>query len=563
MNDASSPDLESGVHGRRARARSSRWLRRLQTRVMLALLCFGILAVGASGYLVQLTIRYFDELGASQAEMARDVVAHSEVLYAQLVTTSRAHYRLRAEGLATDIRDVWMREVARGADDETGTGAQDGGMPELVPSVAPSDRARSAIEALLRNRHEDDVARLVVRRGDDVVARVDDAGTVAGESQIATEVTVPIPSLTDWTLVVRHWVPVELTAEVESLGRLRGSLDTVVVDGARVDREQVVRAVVVALATATGLVFVIALTAGVLVARTVTRRVSEVSAVMRRVARGDVRARAGHHGHDEIGQLAADLNAMLDELGQARSKVAYLERIGAWQDIARRIAHEIKNPLTPISLVASQLRHEGMRLASGADARFERLLRDSVDIIDDEVAVIRRLVSSFSQFARLPEVRLEPVDVGGLLDEFERAYGHFGEGDHEHDRLDVLRPDAPVLLSGDRQLLKQVLVNLVENAVLSVRERGTGPVHVRVSVVHNDDATIELHVDDNGPGVDPSRRDEVFEPYVTTREQGTGLGLAIVKKIVLDHGGEIWIVESDLGGASIRLRLPIDDTSAR
>jgi nitrogen fixation/metabolism regulation signal transduction histidine kinase len=240
---------------------------------------------------------------------------------------------------------------------------------------------------------------------------------------------------------------------------------------------------------------------------------------------------------------------MLDELAQAQVRVAYLQRIGAWQGMARRIAHEIKNPLTPIQLAVQQLRDKD----PGLDPRFSALLRTSVEIVEDEVEGLRRMVQSFSQFAKVPEVRTRPEPLRRVLDEFRRAYGHLGED--EGGRLSVEVPEDALEVSADRQLLKQALVNLVENAVLSAREVRPGDVHVVVGVVALPDAVV-VHVDDNGPGVAPERRERVFEPYETSRKSGTGLGLAIVKKIVLDHGGEIWIEESPLGGARFCLRLP-------
>jgi signal transduction histidine kinase len=154
----------------------------------------------------------------------------------------------------------------------------------------------------------------------------------------------------------------------------------------------------------------------------------------------------------------------------------------------------------------------------------------------------------------VPEVRLARIELGRVLEEFERAYGHLTE--QADDVLVVAAPAGAIVVDADRQLLKQALVNLVENAVLSAREAGRSPVRVEVSTHATDDA-VEIRVDDNGPGIAAERRERVFEPYETTREQGTGLGLAIVKKIVLDHRGEIWVDDSPLGGARFVVRLPI------
>jgi nitrogen fixation/metabolism regulation signal transduction histidine kinase len=274
-----------------------------------------------------------------------------------------------------------------------------------------------------------------------------------------------------------------------------------------------------------------------------------MSKVMDRISRGDLGARAPRLGEDELGRLAADFNGMLDELDAARDRLGYLERIAAWQEMARRIAHEIKNPLTPIQLAVQQIREKD----PGTDPRFTRLVRDSTEIVEDEIAGLRRMVTSFSQFARVPEVQLERIELRRVVEEFVRAYGHLTERDD--DALEFAAAEAGVEVQGDRQLLKQVLVNLVENAVLSAKEAAVSPIRVRVSV-DSAGARARILVDDNGPGIAAARRERVFEPYETTRAEGTGLGLAIVKKIVLDHGGSVRAEASPLGGARIVIELP-------
>jgi nitrogen fixation/metabolism regulation signal transduction histidine kinase len=338
----------------------------------------------------------------------------------------------------------------------------------------------------------------------------------------------------------------------QQLGELARDLGAIEVKGAggedrMAERDEVRRAVIAALTVASSLVLFVAILAGILIARRTTRKVSDLSEVMRRVSSGDLSVRAPRLGADELGQLASAFNTMLDELEHTRRRIAYLQRVGAWQEMARRIAHEIKNPLTPIQLAVQQLREKD----PGTDPRFSALLRDSVEIVEDEVESLRRMVTSFSQFAKLPEVELEAVALGRILLEFERAYVHIDaalEVDVGAEGLEVL---------GDRQLLKQVLVNLAENAALSAREASVEQPRIRVSAQPVDGhAFAALVVEDNGPGITAERRDLVFEPYETTRAHGTGLGLAIVKKIVLDHGGEIEIGASEsLGGARFEIRL--------
>ncbi|MCA9657643.1 MAG: HAMP domain-containing histidine kinase, partial [Myxococcales bacterium] len=337
----------------------------------------------------------------------------------------------------------------------------------------------------------------------------------------------------------------------QALGRLKREGEHIAVaPQAIVSRDELESAVFRAIAAASALVLMVAFIAGFLLARATTRKVSELSRVMREVAAGDLNARVRSLGKDELGVLGAAFNRMLDELAAAQGKVAYLERVSAWQEMARRIAHEIKNPLTPIQLAVQNLREKDPKVSP----RFSALLETSAEIVEDEIEALRRMVGTFSQLAKVPEAQLAPIRLERVFAEFERAYGHLTE--HPGDRLEVAPPPA-VQLMGDRQLLKQCLVNLVENAVLSCRDAGPGDVHVRIRALVDADE-VEIWVEDNGPGIAPERRERVFEPYESSREQGSGLGLAIVKKIVLDHHGEVRVEESELGGAAIVIRLPIE-----
>jgi two-component system nitrogen regulation sensor histidine kinase NtrY len=500
------------------------WYGRLEWRITLALVALGVLSVGATSYLVQLTVRYFDAIGDRQVQVETEAIEIAQPFYKALTNAKREAFRARTRTLALELA-----------------------------LEAPTNEAQWLSREIARHS---DVFSVQLRRPDHPAILVE-AQEVAG---IRDWLRIPVeaPAVGRGVLQVEYAVDPSLDAAYPRLGELRrdvGKVDltTVAEASGPVEREEVERAVVLALASASAMVLFIAIIAGLIIARQTTRKVTDLSAVMRRVARGELQARAPRLGGDELGQLATAFNGMLDDLEQARQRVAYLQRIGAWQDMARRIAHEIKNPLTPIQLAVQQIREKD----PGGNEEFSKLLETSVEIVEDEIEGLRRMVGSFSQFSKVPEVQLEEVELGRLLEEFERAYGHLT--DQEEDRLEVIGPETVVTILADRQLLKQVLVNLVENAVLSAREAGVSPVLVRVgSQVRN--GRVELGIEDNGPGVDETRRDSIFEPYETTRERGTGLGLAIVKKIILDHGGEIRVEDSELGGAAFLVELPLPTT---
>jgi nitrogen fixation/metabolism regulation signal transduction histidine kinase len=291
---------------------------------------------------------------------------------------------------------------------------------------------------------------------------------------------------------------------------------------------------------------------GILLARGVVLRIERLAGALGRVAAGDFSPRVPETGSDEITELSRAFNRMLGEVESSRRKIEFLQRIGAWQEMAKRLAHEIKNPLTPI-LLAVQECH---RKYDGGDARFRALLDTTTEIVEEEVGALRRLVENFSNFARLPEANLEDDDLASFLAEADKlgtGRDLDAPGDVEY-ALAARGPTMPVPL--DRQLLRRVLANLVENG-RQAAEKAEGSPKVRVQA-RPVGGFAELTVEDRGPGVPAGDRERIFEPYVTHKANGTGLGLAIAMKIVVEHGGTLAVDESpSLGGARFTLRLPL------
>ena len=286
---------------------------------------------------------------------------------------------------------------------------------------------------------------------------------------------------------------------------------------------------------------------GLGVARRATGRVAALRDAAHRVGAGDLSVRVAPRGNDELDELARAFDVMVAELGDARSRLGYLQKVSAWQEVARRLAHEIKNPLTPIQLAVQEL---GSKYR-GDDPEFRRLLATAQEILNEEVGAIRRLVDDFSAFAKLPKVEPAPVDLAQVVEDFARAHPEWQEF------LKVERSGQVGALC-DRMLLRNVLANLVENAVQAAEAEGRTPT-IRIAVAPSPaERGTRLTVDDNGPGVAADARERIFDPYVTTKEHGTGLGLAIVRKIVLDHGGDVHVDEqqSPLGGARFVVTLP-------
>ncbi|HVV16948.1 MAG TPA: ATP-binding protein [Polyangia bacterium] len=284
---------------------------------------------------------------------------------------------------------------------------------------------------------------------------------------------------------------------------------------------------------------------GLFIARRATGRVATLSEAARRVGEGDLTVRVAPRGSDELDDLGRAFDRMVAELSEARSRLGYLQKLSAWQEVARRLAHEIKNPLTPIQLAVQELASK----YRGDDPQYQRLLATAQEIMNEEVGVIRRLVDDFSAFAKLPKVEPAAVDLGQVVDDFARAHPEWQKA------LEVVHA-LPVPAMCDKMLIRRVLANLVENAVHAAGEAGREP-QVRIEA-QSRLGTALLTVDDNGPGVTAEARERIFDPYMTTKEHGTGLGLAIVRKIVLDHGGDVHVSDqpSPLGGARLEVTLP-------
>ncbi|HYF60529.1 MAG TPA: ATP-binding protein [Burkholderiaceae bacterium] len=227
------------------------------------------------------------------------------------------------------------------------------------------------------------------------------------------------------------------------------------------------------------------------------------------------------------------------------SEVVSAQRAVAWSEVARRLAHEIKNPLTPIQLAAERLQLKLADKLPPADA--EMLARSSQTIVS-QVGALKLMVDEFRDYARLPAAKLEPLDLGALVHEVMALYAPQEAAGHLHVEL---APGLPPIL-GDASQLRQVIHNLVKNALEATERQPVRRIDVSTEAVRRVGATtaVRLTVRDDGPGFPPGSLARVFEPYVTTKPKGTGLGLAIVRKIVDEHGGRIEAVNrSDEGGA--------------
>jgi nitrogen fixation/metabolism regulation signal transduction histidine kinase len=291
----------------------------------------------------------------------------------------------------------------------------------------------------------------------------------------------------------------------------------------------------------------LALVFALLLSWSLTRPLRELEAAADRVAAGDLESTLGVRSGGEVGRVMEAFNRMTHDLRHTREKLLRAERIAAWRDIARRIAHEVKNPLSPIQVSIETMR----KTYAKKHPDFDEIFEESTLTILEEVERLKRIVTEFSRFARMPRPKPEELSVSDVVTHV--------AGLHQGGpvAVDVVEPDDLPTIRADREQLTQVLVNLVQNAADAARARhGDRGGHVRVVLERDDDGhAVCVRIQDDGPGIPDDQRDRVFEPYYTTKAGGTGLGLAIVHRIVGDHGGSIHVRESPLGGAEFVVRL--------
>ncbi|MFT3838449.1 MAG: ATP-binding protein [Myxococcaceae bacterium] len=300
----------------------------------------------------------------------------------------------------------------------------------------------------------------------------------------------------------------------------------------------------------TGLLLSLAI--GVLLSRRFTRPVEALTDAARKIGEGQLDVKVPEQGSRELKQLVTTFNRMTNDLQQTTERLVASERVAAWQEVARRLAHEIKNPLTPIRMSLETL----IAASAKKDARFEAMFAQSASAVLEEVDRLKRIVDEFSQFARLPRPQLKRLDLSGLAQQVLGLYAAHEIAGPGSPTLDYAL-DAPASLevNADRDQLTQVLVNLIKNAEEAMIDAGKGgKITVRV---FSRAPSVVLEVEDQGPGIPESLLPRLFEPYVTGKAGGSGLGLAIASRIVQEHEGRLEAGKAASGsGARFTVTLP-------
>ncbi len=291
----------------------------------------------------------------------------------------------------------------------------------------------------------------------------------------------------------------------------------------------------------------VAILASLWFAARITRPVVSLAEAARRVAAGDLYAKVEVESNDELGELASAFNRMTEDLLQQKERTLQAERVAAWRELARRLAHELKNPLFPLQVTVENL----IRAKEKAPEMFEEVFREGTSTLLAEVNNLKAIIGHFSEFARMPQPQRKPTQLNEVVHSVLRVFQAQLQEKREINVRAELEPGLPVI-SADPDLLHRALSNLVLNAIDALPQGGE--ITARTKAVGGN---VELSVSDTGSGLSQEECARLFTPYYTTKQHGTGLGLAIVQSVVSDHGGKISVDSTKEKGTTFRIELPV------
>jgi len=299
----------------------------------------------------------------------------------------------------------------------------------------------------------------------------------------------------------------------------------------------------------------VAVLASLWFAARVTRPVVSLAEAARRVAAGDLGAKVEVESSDELGELAASFNRMTEDLAQQKDRTLQAERVAAWRELARRLAHELKNPLFPLQVTVENL----MRAKQKSPAMFEEVFHEATATLLAEINNLKTIIGRFSEFSRMPQPQRRPTQVNDVVRSVLRVFhaqlqnSELQYSDKNQIAVHTALPDALPEISADPDLLHRALQNLVLNAIDAMPQGGD--LAIRTATLGD---RIEISVSDTGSGLTQEECGRLFTPYYTTKQHGTGLGLAIVQSVVSDHGGKISVESTKEKGTTFRIEIPCE-----
>jgi two-component system nitrogen regulation sensor histidine kinase NtrY len=287
---------------------------------------------------------------------------------------------------------------------------------------------------------------------------------------------------------------------------------------------------------------ILGLGAGWWTTRRISKPIQKLAEGAGKVTRGNWNTRVYVFSRDEIGDLAKAFNQMTEQLLEQRDRLIQAERVAAWREVARRLAHELKNPLFPLQITLENLQ----RAKACHPDQFDEVFEESTGAMLTELRSLKTIIARFSEFSKMPQPELHPVDLNHIVEEKSTLFeSELAARTANRIELCTDLEKEPGMVRADPDQIGRVLQNLVLNAIDAMPDGGRLVIRTRSQA-----AGMLLEVEDTGVGLTPEERDRVFTPYYTTKQHGTGLGLAIVQSIISDHGGRI-AVESQPGRGTL------------
>jgi signal transduction histidine kinase len=286
---------------------------------------------------------------------------------------------------------------------------------------------------------------------------------------------------------------------------------------------------------------------GTLIARSITRPVEELAAAATNVSAGDWHEKVEVHSEDEIGQLAESFNQMTSQLTSQRERLVQVERVAAWRELARRLAHELKNPLFPLQLTLETL----VKARERSSPEFPEIFNESTRTLQQEIGHLKDIVQRFSDFSKMPTPELTQVDVNEVLSSVAKLHEAQLRSRERPIRVSLELASGSLNAAADGMLIRRAVENLVLNAIDAMP--AGGELSIRT---HDVRGSARIEISDTGTGLTREECERLFTPYYTTKQHGTGLGLAIVQSIVSDHGGCISVRSEKGKGTTFTMEIP-------